>query len=132
MRPDGKRDQISRRVRLKDIAERCGVSTATVSRALSGFPHMLTCPGNGDIVALLIDRAHVDIGQIKENLAHELEALRLRFLAIDMTLPQLQTGAPVRTGLFRTQCPTTLIGRARAAARGSQGTGAAHNLQAIA
>ena len=35
MRPDGKRAKISRRVRLKDIAERCGVSTATVSRALS-------------------------------------------------------------------------------------------------
>ncbi|WBU58842.1 LacI family DNA-binding transcriptional regulator [Paracoccus albus] len=36
MRPDGKREKISRRVRLKDIAERCAVSTATVSRALSG------------------------------------------------------------------------------------------------
>ncbi|MCQ0970062.1 LacI family transcriptional regulator [Paracoccus sp. TK19116] len=35
MRPDGKRARISPRVRLTDIAERCGVSTATVSRALS-------------------------------------------------------------------------------------------------
>ncbi|MEQ9057228.1 MAG: hypothetical protein RLO38_21270, partial [Roseovarius confluentis] len=109
-----------------------GDMAQAVSRALSAFPHMLTCPGNGDIVALLVDRAHVDIDQIKENLAHELEALRLRFSAIDMTLPQLETGAPVRTGLFRTHCPTTLIARARAAARGSEGTRAAHNLQAIA
>lgn len=52
MRPDGKRARISRRVRLKDIAERCGVSTATVSRALSGQGYVA-----GDVAARIREMA---------------------------------------------------------------------------
>ena len=86
-----------------------------VSRSLSAFPHMLSCPGKGDIVALLLDQPNVDCVHIEENLAHEIEALRMRYEAIDMTLPEVTVGAPVRTGLFRMQCPTSLIDRARRA-----------------
>lgn len=68
MRPDGKRDRISRRVRLKDIAERCGVSTATVSRALSG-------------------RGYVD-----QALAGQIRAMALR---LNYPLPSSQAGRRV-------------------------------------
>jgi CheY-like chemotaxis protein len=93
-----------------------GDMAQAVSRALSACPHMLACPGSGDIVALLIDQPNIDRAQIEDDLAHELEALRLRFSAIDMTLPQMTVGTPVRTGLLRMQCPTSLIDRARRAA----------------
>ncbi len=92
-----------------------GDMAQAVSRALSAFPHMLTCPGSGDIVALLLDQPNVDCARIEENLTQELEALRLRYDAIDMTLPRVTVGTPVRTGLFRMQCPTSLIDRARRA-----------------
>ncbi|QFT92355.1 Transcriptional regulatory protein SrrA [Roseovarius sp. THAF9] len=109
-----------------------GDMAQAVSRSLSAVPHMLTCPGKGDIVALLIDRPQVDAALIQENLAHELEALRLRFSAIDMTLPQVLIGAPVRNGLFRAQCPTTLIARARRSAHAPNGTVETHELRASA
>ncbi|WP_057796030.1 response regulator transcription factor [Roseovarius atlanticus] len=109
-----------------------GDMAQAVSRSLAACPHMLTCPGKGDIVALLIDQPQVDAVLIEENLAHELEALRLRFSAIDMTLPQVFIGAPVRNGLFRTQCPTSLITRARRAARAPDEAVETRKLQAIA
>ncbi len=92
-----------------------------VSRALSDRPHMLTCPGSGDIVALLLDQTHVDRELLQSNLDHEMAALRLRYDAVEMTLPELRIGAPARAGLFRKQGAATLIDRAREAARAPAG-----------
>ncbi|MFN3208055.1 MAG: PleD family two-component system response regulator [Roseovarius sp.] len=109
-----------------------GDMAQAVSNALSAYPHMLCCPGDGDIVAVLIDKPHADRTLISENLAHELEGLRHRFDAIDMTLPEVRVGDPVRVGLFRMQCPTTLIDRARRAAGGPDRVEDQRQMKAIA
>ncbi|HKK86825.1 MAG TPA: response regulator [Roseovarius sp.] len=88
-----------------------------ISKALSGTPHMLVCPGKGDIVALLLNQTHTDQTRLEQTLDAELAKLRTRYDAIGMTLPSLRIGEPVRARFIPLQCPTTLISRARSTAR---------------
>lgn len=103
-----------------------------ISQSLSAFPHMIVCPGKGDIVALLIDQPRVDQESIETNLQQQLAPLRPRFAAIDLTLPEISMGEPVRTGLFGKNGPTTLISRARRAAQSSNGNGYNISFRAVA
>ena len=113
------------RVLIADIA-------LAVSKALSAFPHMLVCPGSGDLVAVLLDQPRPDQASLERNLEEELEKLRMRYAAVDMSLPDLRMGEPVCVRLFPTQCPTTLISRARSSARGMEKTEFKNFLQDIA
>jgi len=103
-----------------------------ISQSLSAFPHMLVCPGSGDIVALLIDESNVDLQNIRSNLQHQLETLRPRFTAVDMTLPEISIGEPVRTGLFGKHGPTTLVSRARRAGQAASRAGSNISFRAVA
>ena len=87
------------------------------SKALSASPHMLVCPGKGDIVALLLNQSHIDQTHLERRLDEEIAKLRAGYDKIGMTLPSVHIGAPVRPRLFPVQCPTALISRARTAAR---------------
>jgi CheY-like chemotaxis protein len=93
-----------------------GEVSLAVSRTLDFCPHMLVCPGKGDVVALLLDHSNPDAPTIARNFQEELTKLRLRLANLDMTLPTVRMGTPVHVSLWRMQCPTTLISKARDAA----------------
>jgi len=93
-----------------------GEISLAVSRTLDFCPHMLVCPGKGDIVALLLDHPNPDAPTLARNFQEELTKLRLRLATIDMTLPTVRMGSPAHVSLWRMQCPTALISRARNAA----------------
>lgn len=93
-----------------------GEISLAVSRTLDFCPHMLVCPGNGDVVALLLDHPNPEAQTLERNIHEELTKLRLRLANLDMTLPTVQMGAPIHVSLWRMQCPTTLISRARESA----------------
>lgn len=93
-----------------------GEISLAVSKTLDFCPHMLVCPGKGDVVALLLDHPNPDSERLERNFSEELGKLRLRLAALDMTVPTVTMGAPAHVSLWRMQCPTTLIDKARNAA----------------
>ncbi|MRU16355.1 response regulator [Roseovarius sp. A21] len=93
-----------------------GEVSLAVSRTLDFCPHMLVCPGKGDVVALLLDHPNPDAQSLERNFQEEMTKLRLRLANLDMTVPTVRMGAPTHVSLWRMQCPTTLISKARDAA----------------
>lgn len=103
-----------------------------VSKSLSASPHFLTSPGNGDLVAVLLDQQRLNRETIERRLEEELHKLGQRYTSADLSLPEVWVGEPQRVSLFRSQCPTTLLTRARNAARRMEEAGVQEVLQKIA